>query len=434
MVWDDPKDTKTYLLAGHHRLAGAKRAGREMIKTRCFEGTEKEAIAYAKELSNANRTLETPLERAALYRQKAKSGASAQDIRKQAEKLEGKNWRYILNLAALNPDGKTVNAMLSLADSSDKTTQQNLEKIADWIGEARRAFDRVTDAHENEMYDFLLENFGMAKPSISRKDVWIDRINGIVQSIDFDPANPLNLKRIQYKTQGESEYERQMAEIDEKIKEAETKKQDWKDRFNKPTHPKYVSPKLPDYDTLQKNADKQIEKIDAELKALRSQKLDLAQKKGQMIQGGMAQLDIFASGAKDVDSTVNEIRRRQRKEERKEDIVENFDRAQNEDDYIRMVRTKLERAKNDQVELSEAQVIELGIMIQPLVQKLPGILVDMMSTNKRVLAPTFNNLLRWAQKPGRYDLVGVDIAKGAKPTVLARTVKRARIFNLLGLK
>ena len=153
-----------------------------------------------------------------------------------------------------------------------------------------------------------------------------------------------------------------------------------------------------------------------------------------MIQGGMAQLDIFSAAARDVDQTVNEIRRRQRKPERKENLLENYEDAATEEDYIQMVRRKLERARSDQVHLTEAQIIELGILIQPLVQSFGGALIDVMSTNKRVLAPNFNNLLRWAQKPGRYDLVGVDIAQDEKPTVLARKVKRARIFNLLGLK
>ncbi|WP_170110328.1 ParB N-terminal domain-containing protein [Flavilitoribacter nigricans] len=236
VIWKDPKDGKIYLLAGHHRYAGIKKAGRKKIKVRWFKGSEAEAITYAKELSNANRTLETPLERAAIYREKLKRGEDPKQVRKQAEKLEGKNWRYILNLARLNPDGKTVNALLALVDNSDKVTQQNLEKIADWIGEARRQFDQLTNTHENEMYDFLLDNFKAKKPAISRKDVWIERVRAIVQALDFNAANPLNLKRIQYKTQGESEYEAQMREIDQKIDQAEKKKQELRDRFNKPSH------------------------------------------------------------------------------------------------------------------------------------------------------------------------------------------------------
>ena len=440
VIWRDPKDGKIYLLAGHHRLAGVKKAGARVISARWFKGSEKEAITYAKELSNANRTLETPLERAGIYRDKLKRGEDPKKVRKQAERLEGKNWRYILNLAHLNPDGKTVNALLALVDNSDKVTQQNLEKIADWIGEARRQFEPLTNAHENEMHDFLLDNFKAKKPAISRKDVWIERIRAIVQALDFKQSNPLNLKRIQYKTQGESEYEAQMREIDQKIDHAEKKKQELRDRFNKPSHKQYVSPDLPDYDQLQKRANDQVDKLDQELKVLRKQKLELAQRKGKMASGGLAQMDIFSAAAGAVNKKVDEIRTKQNKPERKrtlqraDDLADTYEKIYTEAEYIGSIRKKLDLARQDKLKLTEAEIIELGILIRPLVQSFRGALIDIGSTNKRVLAPTLNNLLRWAQKPGHYDLVGVDIAGGAKPTVLARKVKRARIFNLLGLK
>ncbi|MEZ4991904.1 MAG: methyltransferase [Saprospiraceae bacterium] len=442
VIWRDPKDEKIYLLAGHHRLAGVKKRqkGGGMIAARWFKGSESKAITYAKELSNANRTLETPLERAGIYRTKLEKGEDKKKIRTQAEKLEGKNWRYVLNLAHLNPDGKTVNALLALVDNSDKATQQNLEKIADWIGEARRQFDALTNAHENEMYDFLLDNFKAKKPAITRKDLWIERVRAIVQALDFKASQPLNLKRIQYKTQGETEYEAQMRQIDQQIEQAEKKKQELRDRFNKPTHKQYVSPDLPDYDQLQKRANDQVDKLDAELKRLRKSKLELAQKKGQMASGGLAQMDIFAAAAQNVNKKVDEIRQVQNKPERKrtlqkgDELADTYQKVFTEKEYINSIRRKLDLARQDKVKLTEAEIIEIGIAIRPLIQSFRGALIDVGSTNKRVLAPTLNNLLRWAQKPGRYDLVGVDIAGGKKPTVIARKVKRARIFNLLGLK
>ena len=438
VIWKDPGNGKIYLLAGHHRYAGIKKAGRKEIKVRWFTGSEAQAITYAKELSNANRTLETPVERAAIYRTKLKKGEDPKKVRAQAEKLEGKNWRYVLNLAHLNPDGKTVNALLALIDNSDKATQQNLEKIADWTGEARRQFQALTNAHENEMYDFLLENFKARKPAISRKDLWIERVRAIVQALDFKKTNPLNLKRIQYKTQGESEYEVQMWEIDEQIKKIEKKKEELRSRFNNPTHKNYVSPDLPDYDQLQKRANGQIEKLDQELKAIRKKKLGLAQKKGKMVKGGLAQTNLFASVVEQVEKEVDDIRIKRKQPERNKqtgnELADTYEKAWSEKDYIKVVRSKLERARQDKVKISEAEVIRLGIMIRPLIQSFRGALIDITSTNKRVLAPTLNNLLRWSQNPGRYDLVGVDIAGGAKPTVVARKVKRARIFNLLGLK
>ena len=438
VIWKDPKDGNTYLLAGHHRLAGVKKAGKYRISARWFQGSQKEAITYAKELSNANRTLETPLERAKLYRQKIQQGGTLKEVSQQAKKLEGKNWRYILNLAHLNPDGKTVNALIALADNSDKLTQQNLEKIADWIGEARRQFEVLTHAHENEIYDFLLDQFQAKKPSISRKDTWIERIRALVQTLDFKPTQALNLKRIQHKTKGESEYEAQMKELDSQIKALESKKQELKDRFNTPSHPQYVSPEQADYSTLQKEADQQTQNLNEQLQALRKQKLALAQQKGKMVKGGLAQMDLFSTTVKQVEKEVDQIRLRQAKPENKkksaDELWDTYEQAYTEKDYIQIIRAKLNRARKDGIQVSEAEIIQLGIMIRPLVQSYRGALTDILSTNKRVLAPNLNNLLRWAQQPGRYDLVGVDIAGGAKPTILARKVKRARILNLLGIK
>jgi len=459
VVWDDPLDGKTYLLAGHHRLAGVKKAGRKTIKTRCFEGSEAEAIAYAKELSNANRTLETPLERAAIYRRKLDAGESPEAVRKQAEKLEGKNSRYILNLAHLNPDGKVVNALLALADNSDKLTQNNLEKIADWAGEARRQFGVLTGKHENECYDFLLENLSSKRPTISRKDDFLSKISAIVNAMDFDKEKALNLKRIQYKTQGESEYERQMGEIDDRIREVESKKDALKDRLNNPRDPKYVNPQAPDYDEVVRLANAQMDKYDEELKALRKQKLELAQKKGQMVSGGLSQGDLFAQAAAKIEQVVEEVRQQQKKpaapaqpkpvasaptpskpEEKEEPIltgVENlrdqYERAY-DPAYRKYISGKLKELSELGAEMNADKVIELGILVRPYVQRLRGAVVDVESTNKRVLAPTLNNLARWAEKPGYYDLVGVDIHQGADPTTLAKQVKRSVLFNLLGLK
>ena len=56
--------------------------------------TEKEAIRYARELSNANRTLEQPYERANIYRTKREAGESIKKINEAAE-IEGKNRNYI---------------------------------------------------------------------------------------------------------------------------------------------------------------------------------------------------------------------------------------------------------------------------------------------------------------------------------------------------
>jgi hypothetical protein len=149
-------------------------------------------------------------------------------------------------------------------------------------------------------------------------------------------------------------------------------------------------------------------------------------------------MDIFAQTVQKVDKEVDEIRKVQQKPEKdpekvKAELKDVFDKS-SEKDYLRYMTQKLARAKADKVEFTEQEIIDLAFMIQPMIQSFAGAFIDMLSTNKRVLAPTFNNLLRWSEKPGQYDLAGVDIAGSAKPTVKARVVKRARIFNLLGIK
>lgn len=445
VIWYDKKAEKWFLLAGHHRLKGAEKSGRKMVKTRCFEGTEAEAIKYAKELSNANRTLETPMERAKIYRAQI-GNTDKKELEQKAKRLEGKNWNYILNLAYLKPTGKVVTALTALDRNSDKVTQQNLEKIADWTGEARRLFPRLTDAHEDEIYDFLLSNFAKTK-SISRKTDWITKINAMVHRLDFDPDEPLNLKRIAYKTQGESEYETQMFAIDEEIKAVEKSKQALKDRFNDPKVPGYVHPDLPSYQQMQKEAEQISEKLDQKLKTLRKKKLDLMQKKGRMIKGGLDQGNLFAQVIKKVDAKVIEIRKEQNKptgasyDLLQKEIHILFRKKTDEPDGFLFVRQNLkyiknilEIAKKDQVQFTSSDVIKLGVIIQPILQGDQAIQNDVGRSNKRTLAPTFNNLLRWTGNPGRYDLIGVDTFKNEKPTILARKVKKARIFNLLGIK
>lgn len=445
VIWYDKKKEKWFLLAGHHRIKGAEKKGRKMVKTRCFEGNEAQAIKYAKELSNANRTLETPLERAKIYRADI-SRVNKKDLEKKAKRLEGKNWNYILNIAYLKPTGKVLTALVALDRNSDKTTQQNLEKIADWAGEARRVFPHLTDNHENEIYDFLLSNFAKEK-SISRKIDWITKVNAIVQRLDFKATDPLNLKRIAFKTQGESEYETQMFAIDEEIKAVEKSKQALKDRFNNPKVPEYVNPGLPSYDQMQKEAEQVSEKLDQKLKALRKKKLDLMQKKGRMIKGGLDQGNLFAQVVKKVDAKVVQIRQIQNKPagetydllhkeihilfKKKEDEPSGFLFVRQNLKYIKRI---LKIAKNDKVQFVTSDIIKLGIIIQPILQGDQAIENDVSRSNKRTLSPTFNNLLRWTSNPGRYDLIGVDTFKNAKPTVLARKVKKARIFNLLGIK
>lgn len=59
--------------------------------------------------------------------------------------------------------------------------------------------------------------------------------------------------------------------------------------------------------------------------------------------------------------------------------------------------------------------------------------VDAAKSGKKRLAPTYNNLMRWVQHPGTYDLIGVDVSADAEPTLVARQVKKSKVMGLFGL-
>ena len=103
--------------------------------------------------------METPIERANTLRQKRERGDSKEDINTFLER-EGKNKTFVDNLSRLNPKGKAIEALKATEKSDDKVTQKEVEKIADWIGGARAKNKNLTDAHENELFDFLMDKDG----------------------------------------------------------------------------------------------------------------------------------------------------------------------------------------------------------------------------------------------------------------------------------
>lgn len=79
-VWLDPADGKTYILAGHHRLAGARTAGIEEIAVMPFRGTEEQAITRA--ATSNTQLAQSDLENAGVARMLRDQGRSWKDIRR----------------------------------------------------------------------------------------------------------------------------------------------------------------------------------------------------------------------------------------------------------------------------------------------------------------------------------------------------------------
>lgn len=294
-IWTDLKDGKTYVLSGHHRLEAAKRAGRETVKIqdRTNDFTEEEAIKFAKEEANANRTMETPLERAITLRGKRENGDSKSEINDFIDN-EGKNGRYVNNLSHLNPNGKTVAHIKALENSGDKKTQKESEKIADWIGEARRKNKNLTDEHENEMYDFLMDKKSSGR--ITTKSDFLSKINSLASDMYFDEKTPLNLKRFKNKNDGEKQYEQDVKEVQDEIKAIENKIDALNSRFSDPNTEGYVNPETDNnYDEKKKIRDEKVSEYNKEIKSLQKKLQKIYQDKGKYTKRGADQTTLFQS-------------------------------------------------------------------------------------------------------------------------------------------
>src|SRR5690606_2598260 len=102
----------------HHRYYGAKMADRPTVKIidRTNDFTEEQAIRFAREEANANRSMESVVERANALRAKRERGDSKEDV-EEFLSLEGKNRTTVEDLSYLNPNGKTYALLRSLEDA-----------------------------------------------------------------------------------------------------------------------------------------------------------------------------------------------------------------------------------------------------------------------------------------------------------------------------
>jgi hypothetical protein len=191
VVWNDPKDGKTYLLAGHHRLEGAKRKGLKNVPSRVFQGNEKQAVEYATELSNANRTLEKPSDRSKIYKKDRESGLSKAEISRKAKSLEGANATRVIAYSYLNPAGDTFKALQSFENSGESLSGDKIKSIAQWIGESRMYLPELTDKHENEVFKYLTQGGG--KGITKREDI-VELLRRRVSRPSFEYSSPLNLE------------------------------------------------------------------------------------------------------------------------------------------------------------------------------------------------------------------------------------------------
>lgn len=270
-IWKDPKNGKYYVLSGHHRLEGAKRADgitkvKVVDKSADFK-TEEEAINFAKREANYNRTQETIIESANTLRDLINQERNETDkgklekIRTQIKdflRMLMANATSVRNLAYLNPKGKVISALKNLERSNDDTYNFVLGR-AKWIGAVREKYPVITDEHERELFDSLMSEEGVK--AITNKADFLKKVGDIVKSSNFDANLPINILNLTSKSYLEIEWEEKMKELESEKKSYENKINELEKRFNDPTRDDFVNINDPYYKEKRAYADMEIESL-----------------------------------------------------------------------------------------------------------------------------------------------------------------------------
>jgi hypothetical protein len=189
-VWEDPKNGWVYMLSGHSRLAAAKKLKLKEIPVRFFKGNESDAIVYARVDANRAGTAETLQEDIAAFTLQ-RDGDKKHNIppmkKTDLRAKWGSKYNALEAYSHLNPKGK----FLSLLGTPAEKNFPYIQNKAMWVGNLRRHFPRLTNAHEKEMFDYLFGKKGLA----IKKEDFIELVNKSAGRLDFDPNKKLHLER-----------------------------------------------------------------------------------------------------------------------------------------------------------------------------------------------------------------------------------------------
>ena len=189
------------------------------------------------------------------------------------------NRSYILNLSWLNPKGATMSTLVQFSQTQSKADKNEAERIADWIGQARRNAPELTDAHEKEMFDFLTNK--EASKRTTNKAKFLEYVRACYNP--FEPTEPLNLARIKYQSEGEKQYDEEVEELKNNINKLQGNITDIKDRFINPNNPQYINPTAPDYLAIKQIADNKIAEYNTQIQYYQKKLLEVYQNKKNYI-------------------------------------------------------------------------------------------------------------------------------------------------------
>lgn len=216
VVWQDLKDKKYYVISGHSRLKAHQILKKQNIPVRIFEGTEYQAMEYGRVVGNRSGKKETLIEDISAFKfQRDGLGKSKKDLREDW----GKEYEKLEFCSYLNENGKFLE---NLSSSAGKSFPY-LEQRAVWVGQLRREYPQLTNAHENELFDYLYLDKKRPKEDGIIKEIFFQKVTLAATRLDFDPNRKLNLSKLE-KTginarKDTADAVKMMNDLDEQIKE-----------------------------------------------------------------------------------------------------------------------------------------------------------------------------------------------------------------------
>ena len=250
MVWKDTRTNKWVILAGHSRTAAFsdlskgkhpmdpkyKPADFKEIHAQVFIAENKEEaleqarkVAQESNLAGQQSDIDFAFKVVRPLRAQLKGNAYWDKM----ENLFGANKRKIHKLSFLNPDGKVVHMLRATENLSDAVQQTTIKTIAEYIGLARERLSDLTDAHEDELYDWLVKTFAeeaRAKKEgrklnvvISSESKFLELVSSRMLRLGWNNNQPLNLDLVGAESVYKTTFDQTKKEKIEKIKELQDK-------------------------------------------------------------------------------------------------------------------------------------------------------------------------------------------------------------------
>lgn len=180
------------VLSGHSRFEAAKQLGLAQIPIRVFNGTQSEAVTYAKGIANRSGTPETLVESINVYAA-MRDGTDGHEKHEQAELkrvFNGRGLHSAKNLELLTHLPKRCKWYEALRDENRIEELPKFELIVRWVADLKTKFpDKYTVARLNETFDYCYDKDGHTH----KKADLVGEIEAALANAFLQEGEPLNL-------------------------------------------------------------------------------------------------------------------------------------------------------------------------------------------------------------------------------------------------